>query len=82
MATSRGPRRLSRARADLSHAVESFLRRTGFPVPTGGEGTDSASGKLGTDGGAISRDGERRKRALAKEIKRLITEDTRRGIGI
>ena len=33
-------------------------------------------------GGAIVLDNERQLRALAKEIKRLITEDSRRGIGL
>ena len=33
-------------------------------------------------GGTIFLDDERRVRALAKEIRRLITEDTRRGLGI
>ena len=34
------------------------------------------------NGGAVFLDDERQLRALAKEIKRLITEDKRRGIGI
>ena len=33
-------------------------------------------------GGTIFLDDERRVRALAKEIKRLITEDRRRGLGV
>ena len=37
---------------------------------------------VGLKGDAVFLDDERRVRALAKEIKHLITEDKRRGIGI
>ena len=51
--------------------------------------TRSASGDVGSlsvnvtlSGGPIFLDDERRIRALAKEIKRLLSEDRRRGLGV
>ena len=90
-------RRLSRLRADAASSLRSFLRQTtlqvavheqtaepdgrmssGRPAPT--PGVDLANAKPMSE--TILLDDERRLRALAKEIKRLITEDTRRGLGV
>ena len=59
----------------------------GVAVPVvGSKDADPAPGAVVVNvnlmGGTIFLDDERRVRALAKEIKRLITEDTRRGLGI
>ena len=44
--------------------------------------TEAVSVSVDLKGGTIFLDDERRVRALAKEIKRLITEDSRRGLGV
>ena len=46
-----------------------------------GQGAHGTSVNVHLNGGTIVLDDERRVRALAKEIKRLIIEDIRRGIG-
>lgn len=53
------------------------VRRTGAPAPTG-----DTTVNVNLMGGTIVLDDERTIRALAKEIKRLITEDRRRGLGV
>ena len=94
MANDSGSHRLARLKADVGRSLRANSVRSGFLVP-GSQGvvptispTDvsSASGALTVNvnlvGGTIFLDDERRVRALAKEIKRLISEDTRRGLGV
>ncbi len=83
---------LSRLRTHLNSCFDSFLRRTSFRTPPGdvavvaprqaGPIADAVSVNVNLMGGAVFLDDERRVRALAKEIKRLIVEDKRRGIGV
>ena len=82
-------RRLDQLRSDLVRVLDPVLQGTGFVSPRRGPGRDvngerqRAAGAPGDVRGVRGGPGdERRIRALAKEIKRLITEDSRRGIGI
>ena len=78
--------------ADTEKTLRLLLGRGGRlsarPAPTSGRGrsplTEDASGRF-APAGLSSRTGkkhERALRALAKEMKRLITEDKRRGLGV
>ena len=86
--------RLAELSAEADRALRSFLRRTTlFAVSSATAATSAGTGprtveesaaQSNNDGStrrAVSRD-ERGQRALAKEIKRLITEDKRRGLGV
>ena len=59
-------------------APPSFPRRR---EPSGDDGPD-VHVTVNLNGGAVFLDDERRMRLLAREIKRLIIEDVRRGIGV
>jgi len=80
-------------RTSLEGSLSVYLDRFVFASPRGGSrgpvarvgdvtepGTISVNVEL--KGGAIFLDDERRVRALAKEIKRLIGEDKRRGLAV
>ncbi len=87
---------LSRLSSESERSVRALLARVGLvsgatPVSTASPG--SVTGEAGPEaravtvsvnlvGGTIFLDDERRVRALAKEIKRLITEDKRRGLAV
>ena len=82
--------RLSRLRAEADRSLRSYLQRTTLsaltPTPWG-VGVQRAASRAPAQsanppGGMILPDNERRLRALAKEIKRLITEDKRRGLAV
>ena len=90
-------RQLSRLRANAASSLRSFLGQATFAVPVYGQTTEpdgrTASGRPTPPTGAapmnaklmgetIHLDDERRLRALAKQIKGLITEDKRRGLGV
>lgn len=89
-------RRLSRLRTNIASSLRSFLRHTAFPVAVRQETTEHDGRTfLGRStkpeaplmnarrtGKTILLDDERAFRALAKEIKRLITEEKRRGLGV
>ena len=90
-------RQLSRLRANVASSLRSYLRQATFPVAvdeqTAEPGGRTVSGRPTTPPGVslmnarpkgktILLDDERTLRALAKEIKRLITEDKRRGLGV
>ena len=96
MSNSHDRRRLDQLRSDLHRVLEPVLQGSGFALPRRGPGRDAngarqrAAGAAGDLRGVRGSQGvrapvpgdERRIRALAKEIKRLITEDSRRGIGV
>jgi hypothetical protein len=87
--------RLEQLRARAGRSLRSFLRRNRSPIPTPGADQSATRRAVAnshdpwpttvaldtslTDEPALLRD-ERRMRALAKEIKRLIAEDSRRGL--
>ena len=83
---------LSYLRTRANHSLRSFLRRGGFTSPGTGprRRVDNRVPPTVPQTGANVRllsgttflDDERGTRALAKEIKRLITEDRRRGLNI
>lgn len=87
---------LSRLSAESERSVRALLARVGLvsgatPVSTASPGgvtgeSGPAAGAVTVSvnlmGGTIFLDDERRVRALAKEIKRLITEDKRRGLAV
>lgn len=87
---------LSRLSSKSERSVHALLARVGLvsgatPVstasPGGGMGESGPAARAVTVnvnlmGGTIFLDDERRVRALAKEIKRLITEDKRRGLAV
>ncbi|MCH8206118.1 MAG: hypothetical protein IH956_03845 [Chloroflexi bacterium] len=86
--------RLARLSAEADRALRSFLRRTAlFAASSATAATSTGTGPQTAEGapvqstgegnarGVVSRD-ERGQRALAKEIKRLITEDKRRGLPV
>ena len=89
-------KRLARLRAKAASSLRSYLRQAAFPVAVrdqaaepGGRtvperlpppGAAFMNGRL--RGKTILLDDERTLRALAKEIKLLITEDNRRGLGV
>jgi hypothetical protein len=72
----------------VGHTLSSFLYPAGSPVSRTGRraATGTPAGAVGVSkkpkGGTIFLDDERRLRSLAKEIKRLIIEDKRRGLGV
>ena len=66
----------------LDRALASYLVRLSFSVPRGGNAQWARRTSSGTRRSNSIEDNERAMRALAKEIKRLIIEDKRRGIGI
>ena len=73
----------SLAGPSLSHG----LPRTQYGEPTGAESRPSPGPTdvhitVNLNGGVVFLDDERRMRLLAREIKRLIIEDVRRGIGV
>ena len=86
--------RLARLKAEADHSLRLFLRGTTLSVPASGarwsmggsKDVATSSGAVSVNvnlmGGTIFLDDERRVRALAKEIKRLITEDKRRGLAV
>ena len=67
---------VARAHGGSAGVVPAMTEWPTGPVP------DAVRVSVDLKGGAIFLDDERRVRALAKEIKRLITEDNRRGIGL
>ena len=50
--------------------------------PAARPGAEAVQVTVNLNGGAVFLDDERRMRLLAREIKRLIIEDVRRGIGV
>ncbi len=90
----RGADGLERLRKRADRIVGEYARGGEFRVPvaegpaTGGrrsrvgEGGGAVTVTVSLSGGPIFLDDERRIRALAKEIKRLIGEDRRRGLGV
>ena len=89
-------RQLSRLRATADSSLRSYLRQVAFPVALRDQAADpdgrTASGRPQPPGAVLMNarlkgknillDDERTLRALAKEIKLLITEDNRRGLGV
>ncbi len=79
--------RLSRLRAEADRSLRTFSTRT-TRLSRGSETrrAELASGATNVSvnlvGEVFFLDDERRMRALAKEIKRLIAEDRRRGLGV
>lgn len=87
MTTNNRLQRLSRLRADANRSLRSFSMRTSrMPRDSASQQAEVASGGVNVNvnlvGEVFFLDDERRMRALAKEIKRLITEDRRRGLGV
>ena len=89
-------RQLSRLRANVASSLRSFLRQSTLPFAVH-EQTADPDGRTAPVrppppevalmdvklmGETILLDDERRLRALAKQIKGLITEDKRRGLGV
>ena len=79
--------------SSLESSLSVYLDRFIFATPRGGSrgpvvraGNVTEPGAISVNvdlkGGAIFLDDERRVRALAKEIKRLIGEDKRRGLAV
>ena len=82
-------RRLSILRSESAASLRSFLRlRTGAAYATSATADRMDAGAVVSSvhvnlvGQTIFLDDERRLRALAKEIKALISEDKRRGLGL
>ena len=80
-------------RSSLGSSLSVYLDRFIFATPRGGNHGPAARARgvaepgaisvnVDLKGGAIFLDDERRVRALAKEIKRLIGEDRRRGLAV
>ena len=98
MASDDQSEHLSRLKAQANRSLRSFLKRGRFPTPGTGTRpridkrvpptvpVRAASGTLALNArllnGTVFLDDERSTRALAKEIKRLIAEDRRRGLNI
>ncbi len=90
----RGADGLERLRERADRIVGEYARGGEFRVPRAdgaanggrrsamGEGGGAVMVNVSLSGGPIFLDDERRIRALAKEIKRLIGEDRRRGLGV
>ncbi len=90
----RGADGLERLRERADRVVGEYARGGEFRVPVAegpaiggrrsraGDGGGPVSINVSLSGGPIFLDDERRIRALAKEIKRLIGEDRRRGLGV
>ena len=93
MMASKGSEYLTRLRNEVDRSLASFLGRSSFVLPVAarrhGLGSRAANqsergaARVGADPGgeATFPDSERKARELAKEIKSLIAEDIRRGIG-
>ena len=91
MAGSEDGVELSQLQAALDRSLVSYLRRLSFAVPRSRSRRTATSAAASLRGSGVHRgaggepvfhDDERRLRALAKEIKHLISEDKRRGIGV
>ena len=94
MASNNRAERLALLKGEAERSLHSALDRlellrTGRPGHRGVTEPRSHAGENGMPrstadlmGGTFFPDDERRLRALAKEIKRLITEDTRRGLAV
>ncbi len=68
---------------DLRAALAADVAGLAGPPPFGQEpGGPEVHITVNLNGGAVFLDDERRMRALAREIKRLIMEDVRRGIEV
>ena len=68
---------------DAQHRAANSIRLLSAIPPRGASASsDAVNVNVNLSGGTIFLDDERRVRAFAKEIKRLITEDSRRGLGI
>ena len=77
--------RVSRLKTEVNGSLRSYLRRIDSSATASSTLLDLAASRAQTRtpdpmGGAVFPDNERRVRALAKEIKRLISEDKRRGL--
>ena len=72
--------------SDLGEGTASSTQAQGFPLlapqSAGGPSSGEFTVNVNLMGGTVFLDDERRVRALAKEIKRLIVEDRRRGLGV
>ena len=74
--------------ADVAGLAGPSFRHSPYPARDTGPSTSAPSGATGVqitvmlNGGVVFLDDERRMSLLAREIKRLIIEDVRRGIGI
>ncbi len=88
-----GPDRLDRLRERADRILGDYARGGSLPVPRAdgpasagqrrsvGDNHGPVTVNVSLSGGPIFLDDERRIRALAKEIRRLIGEDRRRGLG-
>ena len=73
----------SEADRDTRHRAEpSIGLLPAIPSRGAGASSDAVNVNVNLSSGTIFLDDERRMRALAKEIKRLISEDRRRGLGV
>ena len=73
----------SGADRDTQHRAEpSIGLLPAIPSRGAGASSDAVNVNVNLSSGTIFLDDERRMRALAKEIKRLISEDRRRGLGV
>ena len=73
----------SRADRDTQHRAANSIGLLPAIPPRGAiASSDAVNVNVNLSGGTIFLDDERRVRALAKEIKRLIIEDRRRGLGV
>ncbi len=89
-----GPERLDVLRERAGRILGDYARDGSLAVPradepaaagrprAAGDGGGAITVNVRLSGGPIFLDDERRIRALAKEIKRLIGEDRRRGLGV
>ena len=90
------PERLARLRREVDRSLRSLIGRTTLSIPGVGSSPERRGpGARGTSTsetagpvtvqvsftGGVAPDDERQVRALAKEIRRLIAEDRRRGLG-
>ena len=83
MSGSPGRERLDELRTELSRSLAPVSRRRGFVTSrTARAGGGGRGAPPAPNGVRSALPDERGMRALAKEIKRLITEDSRRGIGV
>ena len=85
MARDARSEQLARLKEETDRSLRSFLRGTTLSAPTSGTRRGLVRRTRASDGLtqiAVLLDDERMIRALAKEIKRLITEDKRRGLAV
>ena len=89
MASDPRSERLERLKREVDRSLRLMLGRTPFRLPAKGieRGdakfvTGQATVRANRLGGIALLDDERGMRVLAKEIKRLITEDKRRGLAV